>query len=223
MDSASVPLAGKFTAVLENQTAQWIILLIASVTVLFADAHQSRLSGGDAQLYAEQARLIADTGEYATLRFGQELNHHGPLLFWLTVLAIKILGPTPFAATLFSRLFGMGCIILTGILGSHLFGKNTAWFAALALATCYTFVRNSATLRMDSGLTFGVLLAMLGYFRAEKSWGPPVFFAGIGLAVLAKSVPDFCRFFSRHCMRSLREGFIYLGKNRPDVGCTGHL
>ena len=194
MNSAA-SFSEKVTAVLANQTAQWVILLIASFLVLFANARQAQLTGGDAVLYAKEARLIAETGEYASLRFGQELNHHGPLLFWLTALAIKILGPTPFAATLFSRLFGMGCIILTGILGSHLFGKNTAWFAALALATCYTFVRNSATLRMDSGLTFGVLLAMLGYFRAEKSWGPPVFFAGIGLAVLAKSVPGFLPLF----------------------------
>ena len=194
MDCESASFSEKLTAILANRSAQWVILLIASFLVLFANA-QAQLTGGDAVLYAKEARLIAETGEYATLRFGQELNHHGPLLFWLTALAIKILGPTPFAATLFSRLFGMGCIILTGLLGSYLFGKNTGWFAALALATCYTFVRNSATLRMDSGLTFGVLLAMLGYFRAEKSWGPPVFFAGIGLAVLAKSVPGFLPLF----------------------------
>jgi len=117
MDSGSVPLSGKLTAVLENQTAQWVILLIASLMVLFANAYPSRLSG-DALLYAGEARLMADTGEYTTLRFGQEPNHHGPLLFWLTALAIKILGPTPSSATLFSRFFGMGCIILTGLLGS---------------------------------------------------------------------------------------------------------
>jgi hypothetical protein len=60
MCSGSVPLAGKLTAVLENHTAQWVILLIASFVVLFAGAHESRLSGGDAQLYGEQARLIAE-------------------------------------------------------------------------------------------------------------------------------------------------------------------
>ena len=214
MESSSVPLAGKFTAVLENQTAQWIILLIASVTVLFADAHQSRLSGGDAQLYAEQARLIADTGEYLTLRFGQELNHHGPLLFWLTASAIKILGPTPFAATLFSRLFGIGCMILTGLLGSRLFGKNTGWFAALALVTCYTFVRSTTTLRMDSALTFGVLLAMLAYFRGEKSWGPPLFYGGVAVAVLAKSLPGFLPLFLAP-LHALLAGNFHLPWKKP--------
>src|ERR1044071_402365 len=155
VDAEGASFSEKLIAILANQTTQWTILLIASCMVLFANA-QAELTGGDAVLYAKEAHLIAQTGEYATLRFGQELNHHGPLLFWLTALAIKILGASPFAATLFSRVFGMGCIILTGLLGSRLFGKNTGWFAALALATCYTFVRNTATLRMDSALTFGV-------------------------------------------------------------------
>ena len=146
-------------------------------------------------LYAGEARLIADSGEYATLRFGQELNHHGPLLFWLTAFAIKILGPTPFAATFFSRLFGMGCIVLTVWLGSYFFGENAGWLAAIALVTCYTFLRNTTTLQMDSALTFGVLLAMVGYFRGDRSWGPPLFYGGIAVGVLAKSLSGFLPLF----------------------------
>ena len=124
-------LTKKLTAALETKTLQWIILLIASIMVLFGNAQQ--WLSGDALLYANEARLMAETGEYATLRFGQEINHHGPLLFWLTAISIKLLGFTPFTATLVSRLFGVGCVILTGFLGSHLYGKNTGWFAALAL------------------------------------------------------------------------------------------
>jgi len=194
MYSASAPLAEKLSAVLEDQTVRWVILLSSAFLVLFANAHQSQLHG-DSLLYAGEARLIADSGEYATLRFGQELNHHGPLLFWLSAVAIKIFGPTPFAASFFSRLFGIGCVILTVWLGSYLFGKNTGWLAALALVTCYTFVRNTTTLRMDSALTFGVLLAMVGYFRGEKPWGPPLFYVGIAVAVLAKSLPGFLPLF----------------------------
>lgn len=138
---------------------------------------------------------MADSGEYLTLRFGQEPNHHGPLLFWLTAFAIKIFGATPFAATFFSRLFGLACVVLTAWLGSCLFGENVGWIGALALATNYTFFRNTTTLRMDSGLTFGVLLALAGYFRGERRWGPPLFYGGIGVAVLAKSIPGFLPLF----------------------------
>jgi 4-amino-4-deoxy-L-arabinose transferase-like glycosyltransferase len=194
MDSDSASFAEKLNALLADQTAQWAILLAASFLLLFINAYQSGLYG-DALIYAGEARLIADSGEYFTLRFGQELNHHGPLLFWLAAATIKLLGPTPFAATLFSRLFGIGCVVLTGWLGTHLFGRNAGWFAALALVTCYTFTRNTTTLRMDSAVTFGVLLAMLGYFRGEKWWGAPLFFLGIAFGVLAKSLPGFLPLF----------------------------
>ena len=194
MREAGSSLRDNCTAILENDRAQWLILLGAALMVLFANAAQSGLRG-DALIYAGVARLIADSGEYATLRFGQELNHHGPLIFWLTAGAIKVLGPTPFAATLFSRLFGVGCVALTGWLGTYFYGKNTGWLAALALVTCYTFARNTTTLRMDSAVTFGVLLALAGYFRGEKWWGPPLLYAGVALGVLAKSLPGFLPLF----------------------------
>lgn len=181
-------------AILENHMAQWLILLAASFMMLFARSQYSGLYG-DALIYAGEARLIADSGEYFTLRFGQELNHHGPLLFWLTAGAIKVFGPTPIIATLFSRLFGLGCVVLTAWLGRYLYGRNTGWLAALALLVCYTFVRNTTTLRMDSAVAFAVLLALLGYCRGEKWWGPPLFYAGVTVGVLAKSLAGFLPLF----------------------------
>src|SRR6516225_8876416 len=70
-------------SILDSHTVQWVVLLAASAVLFFANAQHALLKG-DPLLYTSQARLIADSGEYATLRFGQELNHHGPLLFWLT-------------------------------------------------------------------------------------------------------------------------------------------
>ena len=116
---------------------RWVILFIAVFFLLFAQASQSRIYG-DAIRYAGEARAMSDSGNYATLQFGQEPNHHGPLLFWLTAFAIKFFGPTPFAATFFPRLFGFGCIGMTAWLASVLFGENVGWIAALALATNYT-------------------------------------------------------------------------------------
>src|SRR6266576_4747336 len=222
MYSGDAPLAQNLAALLENQTARWVILLSSAFLVLFANAHQSRLYG-DALIYAGEARLIADSGEYATLRFGHELNHHGPLLFWLTAAAIKIFGPTPFAASFFSRLFGVGCIILTVWLGSYLFGKNTGWLAAIALVTGYTFVRNTTTLRMDSALTFGVLLAMVG-FSAARNHGDRRYFMSASRSLFWQNrCPDSCRCFSHRFTRCSREIFPGRGKDRLDAGSTGRL
>jgi 4-amino-4-deoxy-L-arabinose transferase-like glycosyltransferase len=57
------------------------------------------------------------------------------------------------------------------------------------------FVRNTAKLRMDSALTFGVLLAMLAYFHGDKPWEPPLFYGGLAVSVLAKSLPGFLPLF----------------------------
>lgn len=187
-------LSRDLPALLDHRAIRWAILLTAVFFLLFAQANQVRIYG-DAILYSGEARAMADSGEYATLRFGQEPNHHGPLLFWLSAFAIKIFGATPFAATLFSRLFGVGCVVMTAWLGSYLFGEKIAWISALALATNYTFFRNTTTLRMDSGLTFGVLLALAGYLRGERRWGPPLFYGGIAVAVLAKSIAGFLPLF----------------------------
>jgi 4-amino-4-deoxy-L-arabinose transferase-like glycosyltransferase len=187
-------LSRDLSALLDHQAVRWAILFTAACFLLFAQANQSRIYG-DAIRYSGEARAMADSGEYATLRFGQEPNHHGPLLFWLSAFAIKAFGANPFAATLFSRLFGVGCVIMTAWLGSYLFDEKIAWISALALATNYTFFRNTTTLRMDSGLTFGVLLALAGYLRGERRWGPPLFYGGIAVAVLAKSIAGFLPLF----------------------------
>jgi 4-amino-4-deoxy-L-arabinose transferase-like glycosyltransferase len=184
------PTLTRLSAVFDDPKIQWATLIMAALLLLFAQANESRIYG-DSVRYAAIARSMADSGKYATLEFGQGPNHHGPLLFWLAAFAIKLFGPTPFAASLFSRLFALGCVLLTGWLGSRLFGRDTGWLAALALMTTFTFVRNAGVLRMDSGLTFGVLSALAGYFNGDRRWGPPLFFGGVVVAVLSKSVPGF--------------------------------
>ena len=116
----------------------------------------------------------------------------------------------------------MGCIVLTVWLGSYFFGENAGWLAAIALVTCYTFLRNTTTLQMDSALTFGVLLAMVGYFRGERDLGDHRYFMAVSPSVFSPNpCLDFCRFFSRRFMRYLRGTWSCLGKDKFAVGCIG--
>lgn len=72
-------LSRDLPALLDHRAVRWAILIAAVFFLLFAQANQVRIYG-DAIRYSGEARAIADSGEYATLRFGQEPNHHGPLL-----------------------------------------------------------------------------------------------------------------------------------------------
>ena len=188
------PVAETLTVILERQTARWTILLAASFLLLFAQAHDARLHG-DALMYAGEARLIADSGEYATLRFGQESQSPRAPAILAHGLRHKDSRSYTVRRHLFFAAFRHGLHCSNRLAGIIFFGENAGWLAAIALVTCYTFLRNTTTLQMDSALTFGVLLAMVGYFRGDRSWGPPLFYGGIAVGVLAKSLPGFLPLF----------------------------
>jgi len=171
--------------VLGGERTRWFVLALVAMVILFAQASRTRLTT-DPIVYAGISRAIADTGDYLTLRVGEELYYYKPPLgFWLAALAIKVFGPTPLAVTLFSRLFGLASVLLTARLGARLYGARIGWVAGLALVTSYLFMHSSITFRLDSMMIFGILLSFIAYF-SEKKWGPPVFYLGVTIAVLAK-------------------------------------
>jgi len=178
-----------------NEQLRWYALALMACLFLFAQAPRTRLTT-DPVLYAAVARTMADSGDYFNLRLGDEPYYNKPpLQFWLAAAAIKILGPNVLAVSLFSRLFGIGCVLLTAWLGSYLYGARVGWIAGLALTSSYVFFRSSATFRLDSALTFGILLALYGYFSSPKNWGPPLFYLGICIAVLSKGPPGILPLF----------------------------
>jgi 4-amino-4-deoxy-L-arabinose transferase-like glycosyltransferase len=170
---------------LGGERTRWFVLAPVAMVILFAQASRTRLTT-DAIVYAGISRAIADTGDYLTLRVADELYYYKPPLgFWLAALSIKVFGPTPLAVTLFSRLFGLASVLLTARLGTRLYGARIGWVAGLALVTSYLFMHASITFRLDSMIIFGILLSFIAYF-SEKKWGPPVFYLGVTIAVLAK-------------------------------------
>jgi 4-amino-4-deoxy-L-arabinose transferase-like glycosyltransferase len=168
---------------------QFTILVFAIVLTLFAGATVKEISG-TAAFYAHLARDIADAGD-PTLPYRGDHPYllKPPITLWMAAAAIKLLGPTSLAASFFSRLFGVFAVLLTYAIARRWYGSTTAWFAALVLVTLSTFHQTTATFRMDSCLTAGVLLAFLGYLHSIFWWGGAAYFGGVALGVLAKGVP----------------------------------
>jgi 4-amino-4-deoxy-L-arabinose transferase-like glycosyltransferase len=174
----------------KNRRVRWGIVLSIGFLLLFAHADRTGLKT-DSYIYAAIARTMADSGDYGNLRVGEQPYYNKPpLLFWLSALAIRAMGPTPFAVTLFSRLFAIACIVLTGWMASRLLDSDSiGWLAAFVIATTHAFLHEGSQFKMDSGLTCGILVAVAGYLRGDQKWGPPVFYAGVILGVLAKGPP----------------------------------
>ncbi|MCC7412716.1 MAG: glycosyltransferase family 39 protein [Gammaproteobacteria bacterium] len=162
------------------------VLAAASLIVLFAGAGSKEIHGTSI-FYASLARDIADAGDVLGIYRGADAYLlKPPALVWLTALAVKLLGPTSFAGTLFARLSGVAVVLLTYALGRRLFGPAAAWLGAVMLLTNSTFHQFSSALRMDALMTAGVLLAVIGYLEAGRRWGPYAFFGGLALGLLAK-------------------------------------
>lgn len=182
-------MIGHFIKFLGSARMRWCALGLTATLFLFAHAPHTRLLT-DAAAYSAISRAMADTGDYLNLRLGdQPYYNKPPLQFWLAALSIQLLGPTVVAVTLFSRLFALGCVFLTAWLGRRLYNVYVGWVAGLALTTSYIFFRGSATFRLDSALTFGILLSFCAYLSAAKKWAPPVFFLGIAIGILSKGPP----------------------------------
>ena len=166
----------------------WAVLAGAAVLALFATA-ESREVYGTAGFYAALSRQIADTGVWNPIRHGEvPYVLKPPLQLWLAALAVKVLGPTSLAASLWQRIFGLGSIALTAALGCRLFGPAAGFFAALALLANGSFLVNATTFRLESSLLFGLLLSLWAYFTPHGRWRPPVFFLGVLLGLLSKGL-----------------------------------
>jgi 4-amino-4-deoxy-L-arabinose transferase-like glycosyltransferase len=162
-----------------------ILLLAVAAAVLFADAAVSELHG-TAVFYASMAREMADARD-PLVAFTDERAYllKPPLLLWLSAAAVAWLGPSGFAASLASRLFGLATLALTVHLGRRLYGASAGWFAGLVLVTNSTFLQFTNTVRMESLVTTGVLLALIGYLQGGRR-GPLAFFSGVTIGLLAK-------------------------------------
>jgi 4-amino-4-deoxy-L-arabinose transferase-like glycosyltransferase len=165
-----------------------VVAFAAAVTML------SRLWEGDLHrdevLYAAVAKGIYTRGEWLDLWLGSMPYHRKPpLFFWLAAGAYHALGVSVFAAKIFPALCGVGACVLVYLLARRLCDERVALVAGIVLATTPRFVRTSATFRLDPGVTFFTLLALLAYVRAVddgrlRTWAAAG--VGWGLAVMAK-------------------------------------
>lgn len=182
---APAPAAG-LARVLEGAGARHGVLWLAAVALLFAGASRNEVHD-TAVFYASLARDMADSGDpLAPYRGAHAWLLKPPLVLWLSALSIAALGPTSLAATLVPRLFGLALAALTFLLARRLYDPASAWWATVVVTINSVFIQYTTTLRMDSALTAGIVLAMLGWLDRDRPWGPAAFCGGLTLGVLAK-------------------------------------
>jgi len=110
---------------------------------------------------------------------------------WLVALAFVVFGFTEFAARLPNAMMGLGCVLVTYLLGRRLYGPGAAFLGAVVLATAAEFFVLSRTVMHDMSLAFfvtlGLALWFVGYSKnaTERRWFL-LSYAAFGGAMLAK-------------------------------------
>ncbi len=166
------------------------LTLIVAAVLLFVGLGRVDLWAPDEPRYAEVAREMVITGDYAVPHLnGEVYDRKPPLLFWMSALSFKLMGVSegaarfPVAVTAFLTVV----VVLAG--GWLLFDVDVGVVAALVLTTTYWFVWLGRRVKMDVPVTLFTTLAILLFFmayRRNRSWLYIPAFISVGVGGIAK-------------------------------------
>jgi 4-amino-4-deoxy-L-arabinose transferase-like glycosyltransferase len=167
---------------------KWLLLLpilLVYVIGMFIDVMEI-----DAAQYATMSLEMTQTGNYLQLYSrGEDYIDKPPLIFWTTALSFNLFGPGNFAYKLPSMLFTVLGLFSTYRLGRMFYGRWTAYFSTLILASCHAWFQFTQDVRTDAilaGCTVFAVWQLAEYVASKKMMN--LLFAGIGIsgAMLAK-------------------------------------
>ncbi len=162
------------------------IFLVGLGSPALYDPHES--------LYAEIAREMAISGDWLTPHLnGTRYLDKPPLFYWLIALAYKAFGVSEFSARLPIASAGLGGILLTWVIGRHLFDGHCGFLASLVLTTTVGYFVFSRQLLPDMVFGFFTTLGIASFLpvvrqaRHQARWSS-VAYVSLALAVMTKGI-----------------------------------
>ncbi len=169
-----------------------LILLCVCLTLFFFRLGSRPLWNIDEGKHAVTSKEMVLSGDWITPTLYGENFYDKPILFnWLAALSFLVFGFTEFAARFPAAILGLGCVVVTYLLGRKMFGPTTGFLGGMILTTSGMFIALSRSVVHDIALVFFMTLALfffyLGYTSEprRKTW-LLLFYASLGFAVLAK-------------------------------------
>jgi len=142
--------------------------------------------------HAEVAQQMMTSGDFVTLRAnGVRYFDKPPLLYWLMTASFDVVGPTPFAARLWSALAAVGVAAVTARIGVLLGGPRLGLLAGLMVAANLGMFLYGRIVKPDMVFILCIMLAYAGFvlaYQARGRWSLSLFYGGLGLAMLAKDL-----------------------------------
>ncbi len=150
------------------------LLLVFCFALFFVNLGQWDLWNPDEPRYAQVAREMVDGGDWVLMHFnGKMYGDKPPLFFWLIALSSFLWqGFTSFTVRFPSAVFGTLTVLLTFLIGRHLYSSRTGFTSGLILATSAEFAYLSTRANIDATLTFFTTASLFCFFKWYKNTAP---------------------------------------------------
>ncbi len=190
----------------DHSLGQVGLLLVLCFALYFVNLGRWDLWNPDEPRYVQVAREMVNGGDWILMHFnGEVYGDKPPLFFWLIAFSTYLWGGfSSFAVRFPSAFFGTLTVLLTFLIGRHLYSLRTGFFAGLILATSLEFAYLATRANIDATLTFFTTASFLCFikwygfhesgrggetrFRSLIIYG---FYISLALATLAKGPVGF--------------------------------
>jgi len=164
----------RISKVYQQKWNQIFLLLGFCIFLFFFNLNQWDLWNPDEPRYAQVAREMVQGGDWILMHVnGKMYADKPPLFFWLIALSTYLWGGfSSFAVRFPSAFFGTLTVLLTFLIGRHLYSSRTGFFAGLILATSLEFAYLATRANIDATLTFFTTASIFCFFKWYKNNAP---------------------------------------------------
>ncbi len=175
----------------------WTAALLGAMALWFLPLQSYRLFNPDEGRYAEIPREMLASGDWVTPHLNElKYFEKPPLQYWATATAYQVFGQHEWTARLWVALSGFLGLLLTGWIGTRLYGAMAGALAALVQAGSLLYLGLTRISTLDMGLTVTLELALVGLLllvrpgiaRSEARLGAALLALGVALAFLSKGL-----------------------------------
>ncbi len=180
--------------------------MVLCFALYFVNLGQWDLWNPDEPRYAQVAREMVSGGDWILMHFnGEVYGDKPPLFFWLIAFSTYLWGGfSSFAVRFPSAFFGTLTVLLTYLIGRHLYSSRTGFLAGLILLTSLEFAYLATRANIDATLTFFTTASFFCFIKwygfLESGRGGEAqfksliiygFYTSLALATLAKGPVGF--------------------------------
>jgi len=154
-----------------SSSAKIIVLfwLVASA-LWFSSLSFRDLAGTDEGRYAEIAREMAQSGDFATPRLNDLKYFEKPALqYWATATAFKVLGEGEFAARLWPGLCGFFAALMVWFTGRRLWGREVGLYAGVSTISMVWMFGLGHIITVDMSVSFFLTVSLCSFLIAQDA------------------------------------------------------